>query len=257
MFMNIFEFPLSERVRRLLRIEEIYQKFEHQLKNTHDYFEFGCFITLFEIVQLVSRSDVKIDFLQELERQEKKQIIFLDHQELKEGQLDPKEFISLIKMARKKLENIDVKPGFNFNNNLFLEEIKKRISSPGGLLNVDFPSFQNWITSKKRKSKLQDFKSWAQELMIFQDASSIILLILRNQCFKISAKAKEGKYQQKIDPLKTFDLIRLEFEEDLNIYPEISSNKYTINIFFNQLNEKAKKESSKLNLEFKLSVCWL
>ena len=70
--MITFEFPLNERIRRLLRIEEIYQKFEHQLKNTHDYFEFGCFNTLFEIVQLVSRSDLKIDFLQELERQEKK-----------------------------------------------------------------------------------------------------------------------------------------------------------------------------------------
>ena len=61
--MIIFEFPLNERIRRLLRIEEIYQKFEHQLKNTHDYFEFGCFNTLFEIVQLVSRSDLKIDFV--------------------------------------------------------------------------------------------------------------------------------------------------------------------------------------------------
>ncbi len=71
--MIIFEFPLNERIRRLLRIEEIYRKFEHQLKNTHDYFELGCFNTLFEIVQLVSRSDLKIDFLQELERQEKKQ----------------------------------------------------------------------------------------------------------------------------------------------------------------------------------------
>jgi cell division FtsZ-interacting protein ZapD len=34
--MITFEFPLNERIRRLLRIEEIYQKFEHQLKNTHD-----------------------------------------------------------------------------------------------------------------------------------------------------------------------------------------------------------------------------
>jgi len=88
--MIIFEFPLNERIRRLLRIEEIYRKFEHQLKNTHDYFELGCFNTLFEIVQLVSRSDLKIDFLQELERQEKKQSALLDHQVLKEDQLNPK-----------------------------------------------------------------------------------------------------------------------------------------------------------------------
>ena len=255
--MITFEFPLNERIRRLLRIEEIYQKFEHQLKNTHDYFEFSCFNTLFEIVQLVSRSDLKIDFLQELERQEKKQLVLLDHQGLKEGQLDPKEIISMIQVARKKLENIDVKPGFNFNNNLFLEEVKKRISSPGGLLDVDFPNFRNWSIQKTRKSKLEDFKTWAQPLMVFKDAASVILLILRYQCQVESIKAKEGKHQQTIDPLKTFDLIRLELENALNIYPEISANKYTVNVFFNQLNEELKKEPVKSNLEFKYSICWL
>ena len=255
--MITFEFPLNERIRRLLRIEEIYQKFEHQLKNTHDYFEFSCFNTLFEIVQLVSRSDLKIDFLQELERQEKKQLVLLDHQGLKEGQLDPKEIISMIQIARKKLENIDVKPGFNFNNNLFLEEVKKRISSPGGLLDVDFPNFRNWSIQKTRKSKLEDFKTWAQPLMVFKDAASVILLILRYQCQVESIKAKEGKHQQTIDPLKTFDLIRLELENALNIYPEISANKYTVNVFFNQLNKELKKEPVKSNLEFKYSICWL
>ena len=255
--MITFEFPLNERIRRLLRIEEIYQKFEHQLKNTHDYFEFSCFNTLFEIVQLVSRSDLKIDFLQELERQEKKQLVLLDHQGLKEGQLDPKEIISMIQVARKKLENIDVKPGFNFNNNLFLEEVKKRISSPGGLLDVDFPNFRNWSIQKTRKSKLEDFKTWAQPLMVFKDAASVILLILRYQCQVESIKAKEGKHQQTIDPLKTYDLIRLELENALNIYPEISANKYTVNVFFNQLNKELKKEPVKSNLEFKYSICWL
>ena len=255
--MITFEFPLNERIRRLLRIEEIYQKFEHQLKNTHDYFEFGCFNTLFEIVQLVSRSDLKIDFLQELERQEKKQSTLQSDQALKEEQLDLKKIISMIQVARKKLENIDVKPGFNFNNNLFLEEVKKRITSPGGLLDVDFPNFHNWTIQKTRKSKLEDFKSWSEPLMVFKDAASVLLIILRNQRHLELLKAKEGKHQKTIDPLKTFDLIRLEIAENLYVYPEISANKYTVNIFFKELSKELRKEAVKSNLEFKYSICWL
>ena len=255
--MIIFEFPLNERIRRLLRIEEIYQKFEHQLKNTHDYFEFGCFNTLFEIIQLVSRSDLKIDFLQELERQEKKQSTLQSDQALKEEQLDLKKIISMIQVARKKLENIDVKPGFNFNNNLFLEEVKKRITSPGGLLDVDFPNFHNWTIQKTRKSKLEDFKSWSEPLMVFKDAASVLLIILRNQRHLELLKAKEGKHQKTIDPLKTFDLIRLEIAENLDVYPEISANKYTVNIFFKELSKELRKEAVKSNLEFKYSICWL
>jgi len=255
--MIAFEFPLNERIRRLLRIEEIYQKFEHQLKNTHDYFEFGCFNTLFEIVQLVSRSDLKIDFLQELERQEKKQSTLQSDQALKEEQLDLKKIISMIQVARKKLENIDVKPGFNFNNNLFLEEVKKRITSPGGLLDVDFPNFHNWTIQKTRKSKLEDFKSWSEPLMVFKDSASVLLIILRNQCHLELLKVKEGKHQKTIDPLKTFDLIRLEIAENLDVYPEISANKYTVNIFFKELSKELRKEAVKSNLEFKYSICWL
>lgn len=255
--MIAFEFPLNERIRRLLRIEEIYQKFEHQLKNTHDYFEFGCFNTLFEIVQLVSRSDLKIDFLQELERQEKKQSTLQSDQALKEEQLDLKKIISMIQVARKKLENIDVKPGFNFNNNLFLEEVKKRITSPGGLLDVDFPNFHNWTIQKTRKSKLEDFKSWSEPLMVFKDAASVLLIILRNQRHLELLKTKEGKHQKTIDPLKTFDLIRLEIAENLYVYPEISANKYTVNIFFKELSKELRKEAVKSNLEFKYSICWL
>lgn len=251
------EFPLSERIRRLLRVEEIYLKFEYQLKNTHDYFEYSCFNTLFEIVQLVSRSDLKIDFLQELERQEKKQSTAIEQQILKEDVFDQGEIVSMIKRARKKLEVIDVKPGFNFNNNLFLEDVRKRIGSPGGLLDVDFPSFRNWATQNTRKSKLEDFKFWAQSLMVFKDAASAILVILRNQSMIESITAKEGKHQQNIDPLKTYDLIRIQLEKESNVYPEISANKYTVNIFFNQLNEELKKEPVKLNLDFKYSICWL
>jgi cell division protein ZapD len=163
----------------------------------------------------------------------------------------------MIQVARKKLENIDVKPGFNFNNNLFLEEVKKRITSPGGLLDVDFPNFHNWTIQKTRKSKLEDFKSWSEPLMVFKDAASVLLIILRNQCHLELLKAKEGKHQKTIDPLKTFDLIRLEIAENLDVYPEISANKYTVNIFFKELSKELRKEAVKSNLEFKYSICWL
>ena len=255
--MILFEFPLNERTRRLLRIEEIYKKFEFQLKNSHDYFEFSCFYTLFEIVRLVSRSDIKIDFLQELARQEKKHLALTLTEGLKESQLDPTKVISKVKIARKKLESINIKPGFNFNNNLFLEEIKQRITSPGGLLNVDFAIFNDWASHNTKKNKLKSFKIWAQPLMVFKEASAIILNILRNQCVTELIKLKSDKYQKSIDPFKTFDLITIQVPKNLRIIPEINTNKYTVNIFFYHLNENFKKEPIKLNFEFNYALASL
>ncbi|MSQ80628.1 MAG: cell division protein ZapD [Candidatus Methylopumilus sp.] len=255
--MTLFEFPLNERTRRLLRIEEIYKKFEFQLKNSHDYFEFSCFNTLFEIVQLVSRSDIKIDFLQELERQEKKHLALTLTEGLKEGKLDPTKVISKIKIARKKLESMDVKPGFNFNNNLFLEQIKKRITAPGGLLNVDFPNFNDWVCYNSKKYKLESFKIWAQPLIVFKETSAIILSILRNQYVTELIKLKSDKYQKSINPLKTFDLIMIQIPTNLRIIPEISANKYTVNFFFYHFNKNLEKEPTKLNFKFSYALASL
>jgi cell division protein ZapD len=93
--------------------------------------------------------------------------------------------------------------------------------------------------------------------MVFKDAASVLLIILRNQCHLELLKVKEGKHQKTIDPLKTFDLIRLEIAENLDVYPEISANKYTANIFFKELSKELRKEAVKSNLEFKYSICWL
>jgi cell division FtsZ-interacting protein ZapD len=41
------------------------------------------------------------------------------------------------------------------------------------------------------------------------------------------------------------------------VYPEISANKYTVNIFFKELSKELRKEAVKSNLEFKYSICWL
>ena len=67
--MNKYEFPLNERIRKFLRIEEIFKKMEAQISITKEFSEFSCFNTFFDIMATASRSDLKVELFQEIEKQ--------------------------------------------------------------------------------------------------------------------------------------------------------------------------------------------
>src|SRR4030095_4377220 len=55
-------------VRTLLRIEDLFDKLVWFCEQTHHYCHHTALITLFEILEVTSRADLKSDLLQELER---------------------------------------------------------------------------------------------------------------------------------------------------------------------------------------------
>lgn len=64
-----YEYPLSERIRTLLRLEDLYERLDYFLAK-HDAPEHHVALLLvFEIFEVASRADLKSDLMQELERQ--------------------------------------------------------------------------------------------------------------------------------------------------------------------------------------------
>ena len=66
-----YEFPLNEKIRRFLRIEEIFTKIDYQLKSRQRFYEYGLFMLLFDLMTTASRSDLKVELLQIKEVQQK------------------------------------------------------------------------------------------------------------------------------------------------------------------------------------------
>jgi len=64
-----YEFPLNERIRTLLRLEDLYRR-AHYFASKSDPEEHHVALTsLFEILDVGGRADLKSDLMQELERQ--------------------------------------------------------------------------------------------------------------------------------------------------------------------------------------------
>ena len=62
-----YEFPLNERIRKFIRVEELFLKIDVLATSAKKYTEFSLFERLFELMLTASRSDLKVDLIQEIE----------------------------------------------------------------------------------------------------------------------------------------------------------------------------------------------
>ena len=71
--MICYEHPLNERIRTLLRLEDLFNKIDFFSTKDTAIEHHASLVALFEVLEITSRADIKSDLLQELERQ--KQIL--------------------------------------------------------------------------------------------------------------------------------------------------------------------------------------
>ena len=64
-----YEYPLSERIRTLLRLEDLYERTLYFIAKSDPQEHHVALLCLFEILEVAGRADLKSDLLQELERQ--------------------------------------------------------------------------------------------------------------------------------------------------------------------------------------------
>ena len=67
--MITYEYPFNERIRTLLRLEDLFERARFFLARHDALDHHAALLTLFEILEVASRADLKSDLLQELERQ--------------------------------------------------------------------------------------------------------------------------------------------------------------------------------------------
>jgi len=93
-----------------------------------------------------SRSDLKVELLQELERQNIKIL------QKRKTQANEK-LIKQINVIKNRLEKNHLQPGYFFGDDRLIQEIKSRSDSPYGILSVDFPVTVSKLDSKCNQSK--------------------------------------------------------------------------------------------------------
>ena len=85
--MITYEYPLNERIRTLLRLEDLFERSRHFVARSDPQDHHMALLTLFEILEVASRAELKSDLLQELERQKQVLLSFRNNPEIAEEAL--------------------------------------------------------------------------------------------------------------------------------------------------------------------------
>ena len=250
--MITYEYPLNERIRTLLRLEDLFERSRHFIARTEPHDHHMALLTLFEIMEVAGRADLKSDLLQELERQKQVLLSFRNNPDIAEDALS--HVLRDIEQASQALFSMTGKIGQYLRENDWLMSIKQRTGIPGGACEFDLPSYHYWLhrPSEERTGQLA---AWTGPLYPLRDGSAIILRILRESGKPQALSAPQGMFQQMLGG-KTAQMLRVKLESGMQCVPEISANKYVLNIrFLAQNGDDPRPKTADWDVGFELTFC--
>jgi len=247
----LYEYPFSERIRTLLRLEDLFDKLLYFCEQQHSYCHHTALLTLFEILEVTSRADLKSDLLQELERHRQTLQTLRNNPQVSEAALSA--VLGEIEHAQQHLNATTGKAGQHVRDNEWLMSIRSRANIPGGTCEFDLPSYHAWLT-RDAESRSRDLQAWVQPMMQFHSALAIVLKLLRETAHRSQQVAAQGAFQQILQG-RTYALLQVRIDGELNAIPEISANKYMLWIRFTTQDRDLKPRSFDRDVPFELSLC--
>ena len=248
-----YEFPLNERVRTLLRLEDLYDRINYFIDRGTGDDHHAALNVLFEILEVASRADLKADLLQELERQKRALTALRNNPEIAEEALEA--VLDQIERANAELLGMNGKIGLHLRENEWLMGIKQRTCIPGGTCEFDLPSYHYW-QQQDAALRRNYLRAWLGPLLPLREGLGIVLKLLRESGKVHHYTAHHGNFQQ-MQGGRVAQLLRIALDDKLACIPEISANKYALNIRFIAANYAAKTTLFDQDVAFDLTFCSL
>ena len=246
-----YEYPLSERVRTLLRLEDLFERVDYFLQKNDSHEHHIALLSIFEILEVSGRADLKSDLLQELERQKQSLEALRDNPEVSESALD--NVLWQIDQVSSKLFQTSGKIGQELRENDWLMSIRQRTNIPGGVCEFDLPSYHYWLQQNPEQHR-HDLELWLKPFLPIRDAIAIVLRLLRESGKTASQTAYQGVYQQMMAG-RMAQMVRIRMQRQYKCVPEISANKYALNIRFTTQEGMQRPRAAEGDVEFEITFC--
>jgi cell division protein ZapD len=247
----VYEYPLTEKIRTLLRLEDLFERVRHFLGGSDAHDHHAVLLTLFEIMEVTSRADLKSDLLQELERQKQVLQSFKSNPDVAQDALAA--VIGEVEQALAALFNMTGKIGQYLRENEWLMSIKQRTGIPGGACEFDLPSYHYWL-HRDSAARSADIDAWISPLYPLRDGSAIVLKLLREGGKPARQLAGQGTFSQMLGG-RTSQLVRIRLPRETQFIPEISANKYALNVRFTVFGQESRPRVADSDVEFELTFC--
>jgi len=246
----LYEYPFNERVRTLLRLEYMFDRLFYFSQPGDVRLHQVAVASLFEILDVTERHDVKGALLQDMERQRAALSALRGHPGAEQNALEA--CLSDIEHIVKRLTE-QGRAGQALRDNEWLSSLRGRVSMPGGATQMDMPSYYAWQL-RGEAARCADLQRWTAPLLALYDGVAMVLRLLRDAGEPQDCLAQNGCYQQMLSG-KACQLVRVWIDVDERVFPEISANKYMVWIRFSLQDRIGKPQPIARDTPFKMHLC--
>lgn len=250
--MITYEYPFNERIRTLLRLEDLFEKFTYFAQQEGGHEHHTALVTLFEVLEVAGRADLKMDLIQELERQRQTLLAFRNNPDISEEALSGA--LYEIEQSSAALLAMTGKIGHYLRENDWLMGIKSRAAIPGGVCEFDLPSYHWWL-HRAADFRREALEGWIRPMLPLREAAAIVLRLLRSSGRPKSHTAVNGQFQLNLGGTAA-QMVRVTVGLGEAAIPEVSANKYFLNIRFTKPPAgEIKARGCERDVDFELTFC--
>lgn len=249
--MVLYEYPLNEGIRTMLRLEHLFDRLGQLMVRETPLDHHFALVTLFEIIDVASRADLKADLLRDLEYQKGQLTAYRGNPSIDEAALE--ETIGRVEHAFNRLNEHEGKAGADLTTNEWLMSIRSRVSIPGGTCEFDLPAYFAW-QKKPATQRRNDLLGWTTTMMPLAEALNVLLGLLRDTGTPHMVSAPNGQFQQGLPPGRAFLLMRVRLPDN-TLVPEISGHRLMASVRMMQPEADGRLRPYAGDASFELTLC--
>lgn len=248
----LYEYPLNESARTMLRLERLFTRLALLVKRDGEVDHHYSLSTIFEVLEVLARSDLKSDLMRELDKHRQVLEGYRGNPSVQAQALD--ELIGRFAGAFEALNALSGKLGAELTANEWLMGVRGRAGIPGGAFEFDMPSYHAWLQQSPDQRRA-DLQRWTAGLEPVATGVKLLMGLVRESGHPVRAAAPGGQFQQNLPQGKPYQLMRLRLDPALKVVPEITGHRLMVAIRFMRHEPDGRLRPSGEDVTFEFMLC--
>ena len=252
--MILYEQPLNERIRTLLRLEHLFAQIHAHLQGDTTAATRAALEALCDIIDIASKADLRQELTKELDRQLSTFRALMASPGVCQDILG-----KLINDLQTLLTQTTQDPhafGHELKHHELLSAVRQRRAIPGGACDFDIPEYHLWLSAAAPQRHMVVHR-WLAEFNPVAQATQLLLRLIRESATATPQIATAGLFQHALDNNRSYQLIQVKVH-DHALFPEISGGKHRFAIRFMRLTDSDGHTAAVTDdLSFELNCCAL
>ena len=249
--MILYEHPFNERVRTWLRLEHLFERLDQLLTRTEMLDHHYALLTLFDLIDVTGRADLKSDVLQDLSRQKSAYTEFRGNPAVSESAL-----YSVLARLGRAFDGLNAqrsKPGQALTGSEWLLNVRRRAAIPAGMCSFDLPVYHAWL-QQSAEARYADLQQWSDDFGPMAQAVALLLELLRQSGQPHNDVAQGGQYVRTLQG-NAYQLLQLRIDPALRLIPEITTHRLAISVSLMRCAADGKTHPVRQDVPLELTFC--